>query len=149
MASENEVGNVLRKTGKHDLPSSQEWILGGWPSSVVLALHTLTHSCTALCASATIARSSYSPQQKEQTSSPLFPLQQHILHPQHDLLPSTLRHFKSFSDKSVWRPESPAWKILQVWASNWFPCCAAEGLQGWVSPKVLVSISFCPAVTSA
>lgn len=50
--------------------------------------------------------------------------------------------FQSFRDMSAWRSGSPAQRIPQVWTSNSFPCCATEGLQGWVSPKVLVSSPF-------
>lgn len=41
----------------------------------------LTHSHRALCTSVTIAWTSYGPWEKKQASFPLFPIQQHILHP--------------------------------------------------------------------
>lgn len=56
--------------------------------------------------------------------------------------PEAFQVFQSFRDMSAWRPDSPAQRIPQVWTSNWFPCCATEGLQGWVSPKVSVSSPF-------
>lgn len=150
-ASENEVGNVLSKTGKCDLPSSQ----GELQELACLCCVSVAHTDPWL--PCLVYQCDHHQEQLQPTAERANILPTLSIITIH-FAPSTwsvaqypeaFQVFQSFSDKSAQRPEKPAQKILQVWASNWCPCCATEGLQGWVSPKVSVSISFFPAVTSA
>lgn len=136
-------------SGKHDLSSSQEGITGGWP--VALALHAkaepqppcLVYQCDQCLDQLwpTGEKAGILPTPSSTTTG--------FAPPWRDLLPSTLRCFEPFrvSGTSQYGGQTvlPAgWprSILQVHTCSWFLCCATEELWGWVSPKVLMSMSF-------
>lgn len=136
-------------SGKHNLSSSQEGITGGWP--VALALHAkaepqppcLVYQCDHCLDQLWPMgeKAGILPAPSSMTTG--------FASPWRDLLPSTPRHFEPFrvSGTSQYGGQTvlPAgWprSILQVHTCSWFLCCATEELWGWVSPKVLISMSF-------